>query len=247
MKSVDTDCYPSTLCVCNDGLWVGGRKQGLFIYNIDLQQTKHIEHCQLQEVTGVIKTPTGVIVCDCNTGVHHLNHQGNYTNLVSSGHFSDACLDSPNRVDALEYKQGEIHAFVRNQNRWVKDIWFKLVNYDGCPGDKLCTTGTHLYVSSCNNHCVLVYTLKGEYIYSTGGHGAKIGQFKGPLLSDVDSEDNLLVCDCYNHRLQVFDTQIREWAEVSGLEGVKYPVCAGVGNKHIWVGKSGKLFKFEAM
>ena len=45
----------------------------------------------------------------------------------------------------------------------------------------------------------------------------------------------------------MFDTQIRQWAEVSGLEGVKYPVCAGVGNKHIWVGKSGKLFKFEAI
>ena len=176
MKSVDTDCYPSALCVCNDELWVGGRKQGLFIYTLHLQQTKHIEHYSLREVTDVIKTPTGVIVCDCNTGIHHLNHQGDY---------------------ALEHTLGEIYTFVRNQNSWVQDMWFKLVNYDGCPGDKLCTTGTHLYVSSCNSHCVLVYTLRGEYIYSTGRHGANIGQFKGPLLSDVDGEGNLLVCDCY--------------------------------------------------
>ena len=62
------------------------------------------------------------------------------------------------------------------------------------------------------------------------------------MLSDVDSEGN--------HRLQVLDTHNIVWSELSGLEGVKNTVCAGVGEEHLWVGTlpwsvSGQLYKLE--
>ena len=251
MKSVDIDYWPTKLCVYNDELWVGGYDQGVFLYNLDLVQIKHIEHPQFKCVISVVKTPTGVIVCDSDTGVHHLNHQGDYTNLICSDNFSDACLTIDKKIYCLNYKQGEIHTFVRNQNSWVKDTQFKLVEYnDGCDNDKLCTTSTHMYVSCYNTRCVLVYTLSGEYVYKTGGLGDEVGKFDEPDLSDVDSEGNLLVCDCGNNRLQVFDTQNRVWSKLSELEGVKKPWCAGVGDKHLWVGTGEgfkKLIKFEVI
>ena len=152
------------------------------------------------------------------TGVHHLNHQGDYTNLISSGKFIDVTFTNDNSIYALNYEQGEIHTFVRNQNNWVKDTQFKLLQYsDGYTEDKLCTSSTHVYVSSWKIHCVLVYTLSGEFVYKTGGHGGDIGKFQGPYLSDVDSGGKLLVCDFGNHRLQVFDAQNRVWSEISGL------------------------------
>ena len=248
VNRVKMNYYPSKLCVCNDGLWVGGYCMGVIFYNLDLEIIKLIKHSLFECVTGVLKTPTGVIVCDGDTGVHHLNHQGDYTNLISSGSFSDASLTSDNKIYALNYKQGEIH-FVRNQNSWVKDTHIKLVQYsDGCMYDKLCTTSTNVYVSYRNTHCVLVYTLSGEYMYTTGGYGDEVGKFDCPLLSDVDNGGNLLVCDRFNHRSQVFDTQNRVWSKLSGSEGVKYPVCAGVGDKHLWVGSfSNQLVKFKAM
>ena len=172
-------------------------------------------------VRSVVKSPTSVIVCDGYTGVRELNHHGDYKSLICSGYFSDVCLTGPNQRYALEWKHGEIHTFVRNQNAWVKRTLFKLVEYnDGCPGDKLCTTSTHLYVGSFNTHCVLVYTLSGEHLYKTGGWGSEVGKFKRPLLGDVDSGGKLVVCDFGNHRLQIFDTQKRVWSELSGLEGV---------------------------
>ena len=237
MKCVDIDYTPQKLCVCNDVLWVGSYNKGVFLYNLELNLIKHIEHPQLHNVRSVVKTPTGVIVCDRDTGVHHLNHQGEYTNLICAGCYSDACLTGANQIYALAWKQGEIHTFVRNQNTWEKDTQFKLVKYtDGGTDDKLCTTSTHVYVSSWNTPCVLVYTLSGEYVYKTGGRGGEVGKFNRPLLSDVDSGGKLVVCDWGNYRLQVFDTQTREWTKISGLEGVKYPVCAGVGDKHLWLG-----------
>ena len=246
MKCVDIDYLPTKLCVYNDELWVGAFEDGVFLYNLDLEQIKHIEHPQLQNVTGIVNTPTGVIVCDGDTGVHHLNHQGDYTNLIGSGHISDACLTSDNKIYTFEYKHGEVHSFVRTENSWVKDTQFKLVEYyRGDNYDKLCTTSKHLYVSSFNTHCVHVYTMSGEYVYKTGGHGGEVGMFNQPAISDVDSGGKLLVCDFGNHRVQVLDTQNRVWSQLSGLEGIKWPVCAGLGDKHLWVGTwSKQLCKF---
>ena len=223
------------------------------MYDLNLQQTNHIQHHQLQNVSSVAKAPTGVIVCDYDTGLHHLNHQGLYTNLISSGHFVDASLTSNNKIYALEYVLGEIHTFVKNENSWVKDTKFKLVRYsDGSFDDRLCTTSTRVYVSSCNTDCILVYTLTGEYVYKTGDGGDDIGKFNHPYLSDLDSEGKWLLCVDRNHRLQVFDTQDREWSELSGLEDLKWPESAQVGDKHLWVGTgylSGnkKLYKYEAL
>ena len=240
---------PSKLCVYNDELWVGAYDSGIFFYNSDLEKIKHIEHPQFKWITGVLKTPTGMIVCDSNTGVHHLNHQGDYTNLISSDCFSDVCLTSHNKIYALNYEQAEIHSFVRYHNSWLKDTQFELPQYsDGCVLDKLCTASTHVYVSSCNTHCVLVYTLHGEYLYKTGGRGDEVGKFDCPILSDVDSGGKLMVCDWNNHRLQVFDTQNRVWRKLSRMDGVKRPICAGVQDKHIYVGTTfgwNHLLKFE--
>ena len=109
VRCIDIEFYPEKLCLCNDELWVGGWYKGVFVYDLNLQQTNHIQHHQLQNVSSVAKAPTGVIVCDYNTGVHHLNHQGLYTNLISSGHFVDASVTSNNKIYALEYVQGDIH------------------------------------------------------------------------------------------------------------------------------------------
>ena len=250
MNCVDIKYTPSKMCTYNDELWVGGYDDGVFLYNLELEPIKHIKHPQFKQVTSVLRTPSDMIVCDSDTGVHHCNYQGDYTNFICSGHFSDACLSNDNKIYALNYKQGEIHTFVRNQNSWVKDSQFKLVQYSGgYIYDKLCTTSTHLYVN--NAHCVLVYTMSGDYVDKTGGHGRKVGKFDGPYLGDVDSGGRLLVCDWGNHRLQVLDTQKGVWSELCGLDGVEYPGSAGVGEKHLWVGHGNftqrQLLKLEVI
>ena len=252
MKCVNLHYLPLKLCVYNDELWVDGASKGIFVCNLQLEQIKHIKHPHFSQAASVVKTPTGVIVCDNNAGLHHLNHQGDYTNRICVGHFGDASLTSDNKIYALNYKQGEIHTFVSYQNSWVKDTQFQLVEYSkGCHRDKLCTTSTHLYVSSWSNHCILVYTLRGKYVYKTGGYGEEVGQFKTPLLTDVDSEGKLLVCDWGNNRLQVFNTLNRVWSELSGFDRVEHPGGAGVGDKHLWVGTGvhgrNKLIKFEVI
>ena len=75
-------------------------------------------------------------------------------------------------------------------------------------------------MSSWNTHCVLVYSLNGEFVYRTGEYGNELGKFDFPYLTDVDRGGKLMMADWSNHRLQVLDTRNRECSEISGPDGL---------------------------
>ena len=252
MKSVEIEFDPHKLCVFRDELWVGDRYKGVFVFNTNLQQIKHITNKHLKYIISVLRTDTDVIMCDKKTGLHVLNQRGDYLKHVCSGQFSDASVTN-NILLGLEYAKQQIHVFSKSQNGWVKDRELNLSGYsNGCNADTLCTTSTCIYISCCNTHCVRVYSLTGQFLYETGkydlGKGLKASRFFHPVLSDVDSGGKLLLCDFNNYRLQVFHPHTRQWAEIQGLEGLGLPLCAGVGHTHLWVGTFGKkLLKYEAL
>ena len=251
VKSVHIEFRPRKLCVFGDELWVGGGDKGVFVYNTDLEQIKHITNEHFNFVNSVLKTGTDVIVCDYYTGLHVLNQQGDYLKQICSGKFSDVSVTN-DTLFGLEGIKQQLHVFSKSQDNWVKDRELNLSGYSECYyDDKLCTTSTCIYVSCFNTHCVCVYSLTGEFLYKTGeegqGEGLEVGKFHKPLLSDVDSEGKLLLCDRNNHRLQLFDSQTRQWDEIQGLEGLERLKCAGVGLKHLWVGIfTKKILKYEA-
>ena len=247
---MDIKRVPQKLCVYRDELWVGCGDKGVFVYNTDLEEIKHVKNSQFKYVTSLCVTDTDVIVCDSKTGLHLLNQQGDYLKLICSGQFSDVSFTN-NRLYALEFKEGEIYVFSKSDSSWLQGIQFKLSSYSkGGFLDKLCTTDSCLFVSSFSNHCILVHSLTGKYLYTTGKFSGwsgefEAGKFYNPLLSDVDSRERLLVCDLGNHRIQVFDPGPREWSELRGLHGLGRPGCAWVGHKHLWVGNfDKKLLKF---
>ena len=52
--------------------------------------------------------------------------------------------------------------------------------------------------------CVKVFNKEGVFLYNIGSGGSDDGQFNGPDGLAVDMFGRLIVCDCYNNRLQVF-------------------------------------------
>ena len=253
VKSAAMFYDPLKVCVCRDELWVAGGDKGVCVYGTDLQQTKQITDKHFKQVTGVFRTESDVIVSDAYTGLHVLNERGDYLKHICSGEFSDASVNNNNTLFGLGYKKQKIYVFSKPQKKWEKVRKLNLSGYrDSCAADRLCTTGSCIYVSSYNTHCVRLYSLTGDFLYKTGewgeGVGLEAGKFCYPILSDVDSEGKLLLCDHFNNRLQVFDPQTRQWSVVQGLEGLKQPMCAGVGHKHLWVGDTYgyEFWKYEA-
>ena len=241
-KFQNIEYFPSTVCIFNDQLWVGGFDMGIFVCDFNLQPIKHIKYLNMRFVTGLAMTSTGnIIVSDSKTGLHCLNQQY-HQQFICRGFFS--CVSHSNDVlYALEYKVCAIFVIKKSLNRWVIDAKLPL-HYDNCSDDdKVIATKTYLYVSSCQNNCIYILSLNGELQFKMVGYGsAKAGSFIRPILSDIDDNGNLLVCDCGNSKLQVYYAEKNEWEEVSLAEGLSEPFCAVIGQQHIWVGTLNNKF-----
>ena len=59
-------------------------------------------------------------------------------------------------------------------------------------------------ITGHSGHCVSIFSRSGEKLRSFGSLGSRYGQFNGIRGVAVDSDDNILVVDCDNHRIQKF-------------------------------------------
>ena len=55
------------------------------------------------------------------------------------------------------------------------------------------------------NNSIKIFDLEGKFIRKFGKKGNKDGEFNGPRYLSVDKEGLLMVCDSFNHRVQVFE------------------------------------------
>ena len=67
-----------------------------------------------------------------------------------------------------------------------------------------------IYVSDYLRHTILVYDLKGQWLYEIGGKGTRPGSFFYPSSICLDEDRTLYVADTFNHRVQIFSIQPRE-------------------------------------
>ena len=61
----------------------------------------------------------------------------------------------------------------------------------------------YLYVADNELHCIQKFTMGGQFVSQFGSKGTAKGQFNDPC-GLVLFQSKLFVCDCYNHRIQVF-------------------------------------------
>ena len=61
-----------------------------------------------------------------------------------------------------------------------------------------------IYIVDYLRHTVLVYNLKGQWLYEIGGKGSRAGSFFYPSAVCTDNDGNLYVADTFNHRVQIF-------------------------------------------
>jgi len=61
-----------------------------------------------------------------------------------------------------------------------------------------------LYVTDELNNRITAFNSSGEYLFSWGTHGKKLGEIDGPAGIAIDNEDNVYISDQNNHRIQKF-------------------------------------------
>jgi len=65
---------------------------------------------------------------------------------------------------------------------------------------------SELYISDEANHRISIWDRKsGKYLRSFGQEGSAIGEFTNPHGMTLTSQNELIICDFSNHRLQIFE------------------------------------------
>ena len=144
----------------------------------------------------------------------------------SSNQKSPGELNCPRSI-AINYK---------TENVYIADSGNDRVQVFSCSGDYLfmfdeemnkpvgiCISQNKVFVTQNRGNCINVYELEGHLIKSVGSEGSGEVQFKFPLGLDVsDKDNNIYVCDCRNHRIQILTEELKYYS-VLEITMLKYP------------------------
>ncbi|XP_066030611.1 E3 ubiquitin-protein ligase TRIM71-like [Pocillopora verrucosa] len=74
-------------------------------------------------------------------------------------------------------------------------------------------------VADNKGHCILVFDETGKFVRKIGGQGDKDGQFKNPIDVTFLNDDEILVADECNHRIQQLNVQTGNFVKSFGEQG----------------------------
>nr|XP_006818886.1 PREDICTED: E3 ubiquitin-protein ligase TRIM71-like [Saccoglossus kowalevskii] len=107
----------------------------------------------------------------------------------------------------------------------------------------------NVYVSEYDKDCIRKYTNSGVYIKSFGRSGEKQGEFNRPYILAINSKGLVYVPDCYNHRIQVFNSDDQFLFEFSstGYSTMRYPKAVAIDkNDNVYVNSEHKITKHDS-
>ena len=74
-------------------------------------------------------------------------------------------------------------------------------------------------VSDFDGHCILIYHKKGKYLRELASHGENEGQFNNPSCIIFINDDDVLVADTENYRIQQLNVKTGNFVKNFGKEG----------------------------
>ena len=169
----------------------------------------------------------------------------------SSKQKSPGELNNPCGI-AIHYKTGNIY---------IADTENHRVQVFSCNGDYLfmfngkmngpmgiCITQNTVFVTQWYGHCINMYELEGKLIKSVGSEGNGECQFKHPRGLDVsDRTNNIYVCDCDNHRIQILTEELK-YHFMLGIDLLRLPHDVKVTRDRVLVlaGSDPCMFVFDS-
>ena len=102
----------------------------------------------------------------------------------------------------------------------VGELELKKETFEGPRGMAVNSNGQIAVVDS-KKHCVFIIDTEGNCLRIVGCHGNKDGQLNGPEDVTYLNDDNILVADELNHRIQQFNVQTGDFVKSFGKRGTR--------------------------
>ena len=140
---------------------------------------------------------------------------------------------------AIHYKTGNIYIADRNNHRVQVfssngDYLFMFCKQMKEPVG-ICVSQNKVIVTQYSSNCINMYELEGTLIKSVGSEGNGEAQFNRPHGLDVsERNNNLYVCDCFNHRVQILTEELK-YHSILGIDLLKYPLDVKVTRERVLV------------
>ena len=129
---------------------------------------------------------------------------------ASKGQFNfpvDVCLNEEHHIVVTEYSNNRIQVVSRESES---------ISIFGVSGPEKLDHPTScipyknmFFVSEESDHCIKTSDQSGTFLYKFGKQGNQDGQFDNPCCMLVDINNNLLVCDQGNNRVQQYSLDVR--------------------------------------
>ncbi|PFX29056.1 tripartite motif-containing protein 3-like [Stylophora pistillata] len=75
-------------------------------------------------------------------------------------------------------------------------------------------------VADIHRHCIFIFSEKGDFLRTLGCYGKNPGQMSSPVGVTFLNDDEILVADQLNHRIQQFNVQRGTFSQSFGEEGI---------------------------
>ena len=225
VHTVDINGSAYRLSVVDKDIWIPSYTE-VVDYEVFNISTKTLTR-KLHNMRAFCKTHTGHVIAACDNGLFILNKGGELQYKLSDGCFTDVC-STGKEILAVQYDTCNVQVYRLSGNKWSKEAMLPLKG--GKDSNKaLHAVNNVFYVSCFAVDTIYKYSLQGEFLEQNGGsEGNALGQFHRPYVSGTDSEQALIVCDVYNHRVQVRSRQ-GAWKQytLEGVTGIRDVVILG--------------------
>lgn len=250
VRSVKTGVPVQRMRMINKQLFYSAGRAGIEVYSMDLKLIKKITNGKLGVVSSVMQfdlTGDLIVACVCGKGLHQLTIEGEHVSCITpGGRFSDVCCHR-GKVYVLDYEECKIRVFQMNtENVWSEtvDEQIELKYSNAKVWDKFFVKGDNVFVSSYSNHCINMYCISSkQHLLELGRPGQTgPGQLSGPVICNVDSQRQILVCDFSNKQVQVCeggsyrgDAETGSYLALPGLDGYAADAVVGRHGHTLWV------------
>ena len=125
---------------------------------------------------------------------------------------SEYLANSPFKIQ-VEERQLELVGELDLQNKVLKSPTGIAVNSKGL-----------IAVASYDKHCIMIFDKEGKYVRQFGHHGYKPGELSYPVDVTFMNDDEVLVAEGDNHRIQQFNVNTGNYVNIFGRKETGKPV-----------------------